>query len=282
MVNITTDEFSGLKKVQLQSAEGTSAEIFLHGAHVTSWKTSKGEEVLFVSKQAIYKPPKAIRGGIPVCFPQFGGFGPLSQHGFARNSEFTVSASAADSVTLSFTPREEQLNLFSHPFELTVQVRVGSDTLEQTLTATNTGSEPFELTAALHTYFRISSIDKARVDGLQGVDYLDSLQEKERFTENGASVHFSGEVDRIYLATPGRLEVVDEAKGRAVVIEKEGFPDAVVWNPWIEKAAGMGDFGDEEYKEMVCLEPAVAGSGPVTLQPGASWSAKQMLSLRQL
>ncbi|KAK9916170.1 hypothetical protein WJX75_009639 [Coccomyxa subellipsoidea] len=282
MAEVTTDQNSGLRKVVLKSPEGTTAEVFVHGAHVTSWKTTTGEEVLFVSKQAVYKPPKAIRGGIPVCFPQFGGFGPLSQHGFARNSEFAVTDSAPESVTLSLTPNEEQLKLFPHPFALTVQVQVGNDILEQTLTATNTGSEAFELTAALHTYFGISSIDKARVDGLQGVDYLGSLADKRRLTENGAYVRFSGEVDRIYLATPSRLEVVDEARGRAVVVEKEGFPDAVVWNPWVEKAAGMGDFGDDEYKEMVCLEPAVAGSGPVTLQPGASWSAKQKLSLREL
>ncbi|EIE25671.1 galactose mutarotase-like protein [Coccomyxa subellipsoidea C-169] len=282
MAGLTTDQSSGQKYVVLKSAEGTTAEIFLHGAHVTSWKTVSGEEVLFVSKQAVYKPPKAIRGGIPVCFPQFGGFGPLSQHGFARNSEFAVTDSAADSVTLSLTPSKDQLQLFPHPFELKVKVDVGNDVLEQTLTATNTGSKAFELTAALHTYFSISSIDKARVDGLSGVDYLDSLQDKRRLTENGASVRFGGEVDRIYLATPSRLEVVDEGRGRAVVVEKQGFPDAVVWNPWVDKAAGMGDFGDDEYKEMVCLEPAVAGSGPVTLQPGATWTAKQTLSLRQL
>ncbi|CAK0757099.1 hypothetical protein CVIRNUC_002512 [Coccomyxa viridis] len=237
--------------------------------------------MLFLSNKAVFKPPKAIRGGIPICFPQFGGFGPLSQHGFCRNSDFELVDGGSTSVTLSMRTTEEQLKLFPHRFELRVTISIGDEELEQTLEARNSGDEPFELTAALHTYIAVSSIEKAHVVGLKGVEYMDSLQDKKRLTEQGDSITFSEELDRIYLSTPDTLEVVDEGKKRAIQIEKEGFPDAVVWNPWIKKAAGMADFGDDEYKEMVCLEPAVAGSGPVALQPGKTWRAKQTLSVRQ-
>jgi glucose-6-phosphate 1-epimerase len=130
---------------------------------------------------------RLYRGGIPVCFPQFGGFGPLSQHGFARNSAWSVASSSASSVTLLLQPSEEQLKLFPHPFELRAkactlpealcrsmacteagtercppQVEVDDGALTQSLEATNTGQEPFELTAALHTYVAVLTIDKAR------------------------------------------------------------------------------------------------------------------------
>lgn len=81
------------------------------------------QELIFVSKKAVFKPPKAIRGGVPVCFPQFGGFGPLQQHGFARNSAFEVVAGGPDTVALVLSPDAEQLKLFPHAFRLKVTVR---------------------------------------------------------------------------------------------------------------------------------------------------------------
>jgi glucose-6-phosphate 1-epimerase len=140
------------------------------------------------------------------------------------------------------------------------------------------GDAPLEFTAALHTYFSVSSIDKARVEGLDGVGYTDSLQGGKALKQDGP-VAFECEVDRIYLQTPGELKIVDEGAGAVVTIEKAGFPDAVVWNPWIDKSRAMGDFGDEEYLSMLCIEPAVAGSGPKALAPGASWTGTQRLSV---
>ncbi|KAK9838368.1 hypothetical protein WJX81_007536 [Elliptochloris bilobata] len=282
MATVEVDAANGLKKVVLKGPQGASAEVYLHGAHVTSWKSSAGEELIFVSKKAVFKPPKAIRGGVPVCFPQFGGFGPLQQHGFARNSAFEVVSGSADSVTLALRPDEEQLKLFQHDFLLKVMVTVGADRLEQRLSADNTGSGPLQFTTALHTYYTIDSIHNVRIEGLAGREYLDNLADKRRCTEAAPDVRFAGEVDRIYLDVPGPLRIMDGSSRGAIEVVRENLPDAVVWNPWIDKAAGMPDFGDEEYQTMICLEPAVAGSGPVELAPGATWTGAQVLSLDRL
>jgi hypothetical protein len=47
-------------------------------------------------------------------------------------------------------------------------------------------------------------------------------------------------------------QIVDKGSGSTVQVHKQNFPDAVVWNPWIDKSKAMGDFGDEEYKVRVC------------------------------
>lgn len=270
-----------LPKVVLSYPGGDRAEVYLHGAHVTSWiPVSTGQEMIFVSKEAVFKPPKAIRGGIPVCFPQFSDMGPLAAHGFARNSLFEVERGDPTQVTLVLRPREEDLEKYPHKFELRVTVSLSPNTLTQNVELRNTGSSSIEFTCALHTYHRVGDISQVQVKHLQGVDYLDNLHGRAQATEANDSVQFSGELDRIYCGAPDRLEVVDGSTGRVVVVEKVGFPDAVVWNPWIDKAASMKDFGDDEYREMVCLEPAVAGSGPVKVEPGSVWTGVQRLSVR--
>ncbi|KAK9804099.1 hypothetical protein WJX73_007409 [Symbiochloris irregularis] len=274
-----------MEAVTVKSQTGATAQIYTHGAHLTSWISSSGEELIFVSKKAIFKPPKAIRGGIPVCFPQFGKLGPLGQHGFARNSTFTVSSQTDCSVTLKFRPTPEQLEeaKFAHRFELAVSVTLGTndrgeDTLTQTLEATNMSDAAFDITAALHTYFTVSSIDQVQITGVDN-KFLDNTQDMKESTSEPGPVTFSGEVDRIYVKTPDNLQIVDKGKRRTITLHKEGLPDAVVWNPWAEKAKAMADFDDEEYKGMVCLEPALAASGPISLQPQQQWHAQQVLSV---
>ena len=131
-----------------------------------------------------------------------------------------------------------------------------------------------QLTSALHTYLRVADVAAARVVGLLGCSYLDNLHGRERREDGAPEVAFDSEVDRIYLATPPTLQLREG--GRTVVIAKAGFPDAVVWNPWIAKAASMADFGDDEFRSMVCVEPA-AIAVPVIIQPGAEWVATQEL-----
>lgn len=270
-----------LPKVVLSYPGGDSAEVYLHGAHVTSWiPASTAEETIFVSKEAVFKPPKAIRGGIPVCFPQFSDMGPLAAHGFARNSLFEVERGDPTQVTLVLRPREEDLEKYPHKFELRVTVSLSPNTLTQTMELRNTGSSSIEFTCALHSYFCVGDITKTHVRHLQGVDYLDNLQSREKSTEASDSVQFSGELDRIYCGAPDVLEIVDGSTDRVVVVEKSGFPDAVVWNPWIDKAASIKDLGNDEYKEMLCVEPAVAGSGPVKVNPGSVWTGNQKLSVQ--
>ncbi|KIZ07527.1 aldose 1-epimerase [Monoraphidium neglectum] len=278
MANVVKDDGNGLDKVVLKTPNGASAEVYRHGAHLTSFKTASGKDVLFVSKQAVFKPPKAIRGGVPVCFPQFGQLGPLGQHGFARNAAFEVVGSGDNSVTLELAASGKEDERYPHPFQLRVTVTLADESLTQKLTAINTGSSPIAFTCALHTYFTASAIDKVRVEGLDGVGFTDSLQGGKPLTQEGPVV-FDQEVDRVYIGTPGSIKIFDDGAGSCVEIVKEGFPDAVVWNPWVEKSKAMGDFGDDEYQVMLCIEPAVAGSGAVTLQPGKTWNGTQTLTL---
>ena len=277
---------------------GYTAEIYTHGAHVTSWKTPSGEEQLFVSNLALFTPPKAIRGGIPLCWPQFSDLGPCTtQHGFARNSEFEITASTPDSVTMALRGGDQdqedaQFPDFPHLFTLLFTVSIGEGWLHQELTVQNSAASPapFQFTTALHTYFRLQrgSIETAAVRGLQNCHYLDSLEGRVDKVETAEEVRFAGEVDRIYMGVPDTgIVIVDGSGGdgskeeaqRRVKIEKTNLSDAVVWNPYMHKAQKMADFGDDEWREMVCVEVAQAGSGAVEVAPGGQWRCSQKLSL---
>ncbi|XP_044464554.1 putative glucose-6-phosphate 1-epimerase [Mangifera indica] len=280
---------NGLEKVILRDPRGSSAEVYLYGGHVTSWKNDHGEELLFVSSKAIYKPPKAVRGGIPICFPQFSNHGSLEQHGFARNRFWTVdddlypfptNPSNNAFIDLILRPSEEDLKIWPHSFEFRLRVALGPGgdlMLTSRIRNTNADGKPFTFTFAYHTYFSVSDISEVRVEGLETLDYLDNLQNKERFTEQGDAITFESEVDKIYLSTPTKIAILDHEKKRTFVIRKDGLPDAVVWNPWDKKAKAMVDFGDDEYKHMLCVE-AAAIEKPITLKPGEEWRGRQELS----
>lgn len=275
MAAVVTDTSNGMEKVVLRSSQGETAEVYLHGAHVVTWKDAEGRDLMFTSKQAIFQPPKAIRGGVPVCFPQFGGLGPLGQHGFARNSMFRVTEATDNKVVMVLVCSGSEDARYPHPFQLTIRVELAPHTLVQHLAVRNTGSSPMEFTAALHTYYQVPAIGDVRVTGLEGTTYSNSLAGGERVVQEGPVV-FDREVDRIYINTPAPIRVT--TPGLTFTITKPGFPDAVVWNPWVDKSRAMADFGDEEYKEMLCIEPAMALSGPYSLAAGAEWSGTQELS----
>ncbi|XP_020220689.1 putative glucose-6-phosphate 1-epimerase [Cajanus cajan] len=280
---------NGLDKVLLRESRGSSAEVYLYGGHVTSWKSDHGEELLFLSSKAIFKPPKAIRGGIPICFPQFGGLGTLDQHGFARNRfwnidddppPFPTNTLSKAFVDLILKPSEEDMKSWPHSFEYRLRIALGPGgdlMLTSRIRNTNSDGKPFSFTFAYHTYFSVSDISEVRVEGLETLDYLDNLQNKERFTEQGDALTFESEVDKIYLSTPTKIAIIDHEKKRTFVVRKDGLPDAVVWNPWDKKAKAMADFGDDEYKHMLCVE-AAAIEKPITLKPGEEWKGRLELS----
>ncbi|ERN07371.1 hypothetical protein AMTRI_Chr12g274840 [Amborella trichopoda] len=278
---------NGLDKVVLKEVRGSSAEVYLYGAQVMSWKNDHGEELLFVSSKAIFKPPKAIRGGIPICFPQFGSHGSLEQHGFARNKvwsidtdppPFPTNSSNKAFVDLILKPTDDDYKIWPHWFEFRLRVALGpGGDLMLTSRIRNTDSKPFTFTFAYHTYFSVSDISEVRIEGLETLDYFDSLRDKERFTEQGDAITFESEVDKIYISTPTKIAVLDHEKKRTFVFRKDGLPDAVVWNPWDRKAKAMPDFGDDEYKHMLCVE-AAAVEKPITLKPREEWKGRQELS----
>ncbi|GFZ07911.1 Galactose mutarotase-like superfamily protein [Actinidia rufa] len=277
--------------------------VYLYGGQVTSWKNDHGEELLFVSSKssnprgycmdhpgddvdrlvkmgsrswcpphshtkcspvidglslfpsiphvvihlatlvgAPFKPPKAIRGGIPICFPQFGIHGHLEQHGFARNRFWSIDHDPP-------------------PFP------------------TNSSNKAFVDLILKHSEedAKIWPYSEVRIEGLETLDYLDNLQDRQRFTEQGDAITFESEVDKIYVSTPTKIAILDHEKKRTFVLRKDGLPDAVVWNPWDKKAKLIPDLGDEEYKHMLCVE-AAAVAKPITLKPGEEWKGRQELS----
>uniref|UniRef100_A0A7N0U3A9 glucose-6-phosphate 1-epimerase n=2 Tax=Kalanchoe fedtschenkoi TaxID=63787 RepID=A0A7N0U3A9_KALFE len=282
-------DLNGIVQVVLRNPQGASARVSLHGGQVTSWRNVQGEELLFTSSKAIFKPPKAMRGGIPICFPQFGNCGSLEQHGFARNKLWKIDENPpplppSDSQGKSFVdlilkPSEEDLKFWPHVFEFRLRVSLAIDgRLTLISRIRNVNGKPFNFSFAYHTYLSVSDISEVRVEGLETLDYLDNLFQRERFTEQGDALTFESEVDRVYVSSPSMVAVIDHEKKRTFVIRKEGLPDIVVWNPWEKKSKTMSDFGDEEYKQMLCVDGAVIEK-PITLKPGEEWTGRLELSV---
>ncbi|XP_058225698.1 putative glucose-6-phosphate 1-epimerase isoform X1 [Rhododendron vialii] len=283
-----TKDWNGIDQIDLRNPQGASARVSLHGGQVTSWRSDRGEELLFTSNKAIFKPPKAMRGGIPICFPQFGNCGSLEQHGFARNKIWTIDKNPPplhpnDSLGKSFVdlvlkPSEEDLKCWPHSFEYRLRVSLAADgKLTLISRIRNINGKPFSFSFAYHTYLSVSDISEVRIEGLETLDYLDNLCQRERFTEQGDAITFESEVDRLYLSSPNVIAVLDHERKRTYVIRKEGLPDVVVWNPWEKKSRAMSDFGDEEYKQMLCVNGA-AIQKPITLKPGEEWTGRLELT----
>ncbi|KAF3448660.1 hypothetical protein FNV43_RR09373 [Rhamnella rubrinervis] len=280
---------NGIEQVVLQNPRGASVRVSLYGGQVLSWRNDRGEELLFTSSKAIFKPPKAVRGGIPICFPQFGNRGSLEQHGFARNKVWVIDNNPpplhpSDSngkayIDLLLKPSEDDMKIWPHSFEFRLRVSLAADGYLTLISRIrNINSKPFSFSFAYHTYFSISDISEVRIEGLETLDYLDNLRQKERFTEQGDALTFETEVDRVYLSSSDAIAVFDHEKKRTFIIKKEGLPDVVVWNPWEKKSKSMVDFGDEEYKQMLCVDGA-AIEKPITLKPGEEWTGRLELSV---
>ncbi|XP_010544788.1 PREDICTED: putative glucose-6-phosphate 1-epimerase [Tarenaya hassleriana] len=284
-----TKDWNGIDQVVLRNPHGASARISLHGGQVISWRNNEqGEELLFTSSKAIFKSPKAMRGGIQICYPQFGDCGSLDQHGFARNKIWVIDDSppplhpneslGKSFVDLLLKPSDEDLKQWPHSFEFRLRVSLGADgDLTLISRVRNINGKPFSFSFAYHSYLSVSDISEVRIEGLETLDYLDNLCRRERFTEQGDALTFESEVDRIYLSSPKVVAVLDHERKRTYVIRKEGLPDTVVWNPWEKKSKTMADFGDEEYKHMLCVDGA-AVERPITLKPGEEWTGKLKLS----
>ncbi|XP_058195743.1 putative glucose-6-phosphate 1-epimerase isoform X2 [Rhododendron vialii] len=246
-------------------------------------------EVRGSSAEAPFKPPKAIRGGIPICFPQFGSHGLLEQHGFARNRfwsidpdppPFPTTSSNKAFVDLILKHSEEDTKIWPHRYEFRLRVTLGPGgdlMLTSRIRNTNTDGKAFTFTFAYHNYFSVSDISEVRIEGLETMDFLDNLQDRQRFTEQGDAITFESEVDKVYFSTPTKIAILDHEKKRTFVLRKDGLPDAVVWNPWDKKAKAIPDLGDDEYKHMLCVE-AAAVEKPITLKPGEEWKGRQEIS----
>ena len=274
---------NGMPKIVLVHESGAQAEVYLHGAHITSWKNAAGEDLFFLSRESWFGADKPIRGGIPVIFPQFGGQGPLPGHGIARNREWRlastgVSESGTVLVELVLAESAETLEIWPHRFELSLTVLLDQKSLTVEPRVANTDDDAYNFQFALHTYFAVGDISRVSVQGLEGVSYIDSLRDRAVEVENRPEIRFAEETDRIYTATPDTLRIIDESVGRTFVIEKTNMPDVVVWNPWIDKSKRMPDYGDDEYLRMVCVETGTIETRP-SLRAGECWRGSTKFSV---
>ena len=239
------------------------ARVALHGAQVLEWAPADEAEVLYVSPDAIFREGKAIRGGIPICWPWFGAH-PSEEnapfHGIARTRPWRLLSAEEDAagVTLRFEMAEKI-------WSAEVIIKAGAE-LEVRLVSKNTNDFPILISGALHIYFGISDIGEVRIAGLEGVDFIDTLGKSGESRQRGA-VEFHEEVDSIYESSSSCL-LVDDLSGRTILVEKSGSPSTVVWNPWVAKGKAMADLPDEGYRKFCCIEPAIANDRAVIVMPG--------------
>lgn len=279
-----TEGENSLPKAILTHENGSSCESYLYGAHVTSYRTKEHGEILYLSPRADFSAGKAIRGGIPLIFPQFGP-GALPSHGFARNRNWELASSqkAADGeLKINFRLQADEATRSIWPETFVAEYEVGlSSRLSCSLRVTNRSQQAFSFQCALHSYFTVGDIGALTVKGLGGLDFLDNTKKKERARESRSDISIDSEVDRIYLGTPDELTLEDRKLGRRLCIGKQRFRDAVLWNPWIEKGASLKDLDPNAYKSFVCLETG-AIEPSVLLAPGETFEGRQELSVEKL
>ncbi|MFL5607513.1 MAG: D-hexose-6-phosphate mutarotase [Gemmatimonadaceae bacterium] len=279
------DGVGGMPMATLESADGASADIYLHGAHVTSWRPAPdGEERLFLSARSEFNDRAAIRGGIPVIFPQFATEGPLPRHGFARTSLWSLDSleqrDEGDAVaTFTLTDSPATHATWAAEFGLTLTVRVAGARLEVMLGVENTGSSPFSFAAALHTYLRVRDAERAEVVGLHGARYRESSAPTLLHIDDDRVVRAAGPVDRVYVNAP-RSVMLREPE-RSLNVEMMDFTDMVLWNPGAEAARRLADMEPHGEREMMCIEAAVV-QRPIALASGGRWSGRQTLDAAPL
>jgi glucose-6-phosphate 1-epimerase len=257
----------------LFSDGGAQARIAHHGAQVISWIPANQTEQLFLSKTSSFDAGKAIRGGVPIIFPQFSDRGPLPKHGFARNHLWQLRESNQRNRAI-FELRDDvsTLAIWPFPFLVALSVILSDTALEMELMIQNTGTTEFQFTAALHNYFRVSRIGDVRISGFKNCRYQNSVTGERDCLDPAELLAIRSEVDRIYLRAPSQIQVQHEQ--HSIVLERKGFQDTVVWNPWQELGATLADLEPDGYQRLVCVESA-AIVDPVKLSPGTSWRAGQ-------
>lgn len=252
---------------------GASSEgaVYDHGAHLVSWAPTGAEPVLWLSEKTHLEADKPIRGGVPICFPWFGpGRSKDMQpaHGTARLATWALeSLTEGDEPTITYTLTSDDVPDPQGSWRATYAVTAGAE-LTLSLTVENTGDQPFSFEEALHTYLTVGDVRQVSISGLDGAAYLDKAPGGADATQQG-DITITGETDRVYSST-AEVVVTDPTLGRALSVSKEGSATTVVWNPWVDKAAAMPDFGDDEWAGMLCVETANALDDAVELAPGES------------
>jgi len=277
---------SGLIKVEITTPQA-NATVYLQGAHLTAWKPAGQQPVIFTSRKTELALGKAIRGGIPVCFPWFaarhdGKTGP--SHGFGRIQDWTLAfaALAGDDLHLTFTlgPTDMSRGLGFDHFRLAYQLIIGR-TLTMQLTVANDGASPLVFEEALQTYYKVADVHEINVTGLEDVTYLDKNDLMQAKKQDGA-ISITGPTDRVYLNTTTTCVIHDTVSKRRIHVAKTNSNATVVWNPWESGAKKLADMDPTEWREFVAVETVNAAVDTITLAPGASHTMEAHISVESM
>src|ERR1700722_11988962 len=273
----------GLPRVSVQTPSA-SAEIYLHGAQLTSWRPAGADEVTFLSQHSQWEPGRAIRGGIPVCFPWFRNKADdpkAPAHGFVRTKAWQLDSVAKQGdvvlVSLSTVSEEATRAWWPHDFHLAHYLTIGEE-LVQELVVSNTGNTSLRFEEALHTYYRVGGAGAVRVQGLDGVAYLDNTDSNRKKEQEG-DVVFTRQTDSAYIDPTHAVEIHDPLLRRRIRLAKQNSRTTVVWNPWSTGAQTLKDLGGEEWRAMACVEASNIRDFAVELLPGYRHTMKTVINV---
>lgn len=269
----------GLVKATVATGLSTG-ELYLQGAHVTSFVPNGKLPVLWMSRSSHFEPGKPIRGGVPICFPWFGPHASdpnASAHGPARIALWQLTdAQLLESGAIALTLRVE-----IDGFQVHYQVTFGQDLqLNLQVQLPNTATHPLRFEEALHSYFAVADIHRVAIEGLEQASFIDKVDGAVEQPPEGKPIHFDRECDRVYMNTTATCKVIDHVHQRCIVVSKTNSDSTVVWNPWIAKSARMADFGDDEWQGMVCVESANVGTNAILLEPGKTHELAVVISVQ--
>lgn len=279
--------FKGLPCIELALPRGDRAIVTLHGAQLLSWTTADGQERLYLSPQAVFDGRAPIRGGVPLCFPQFNmralGRTPLPKHGFARTRPWSLAGieQTPDQAVaeLQLASDSHTLTVWPHQFAASCVIALGPDSLSVAFSVKNTGEVTWPFALALHTYLRTDDISQTELLGLDGLSYWDAVvhpgEPERRSTQTIGSLRFASETDRVYSRVRAPV-VMRHPRGAVRIEQSASLPEVVVWNPGAVVCAALGDMPADGFNSMLCVEAARIDT-PQILMAGESWRGWQSL-----
>ncbi|MGC1332720.1 D-hexose-6-phosphate mutarotase [Pseudomonas sp.] len=267
------------------SHSGAELLVAQQGAQILSYQRDGEQPLIWLNEQAVFKRGTPVRTGVPVCWPWFGIFArnpqsvqgmyksePAPTHGLVRALDWQlhgIDSATDDNLRIDFTLPEAEGKLPGWPHKVALKLSIVlGDHLGVSLTSTNLGDEPVTLSQALHSYFAVSDVRDVHVEGVAGLKYIETLEDWQ-VRDQANELRFAGETDRIYQQVPAQLTIVDPAWKRRVRVTSSGSNAAVIWNPWIDRAAQLSDMADDGWQRMLCIETANVMDDVVVLLPGA-------------
>lgn len=264
--------------------EFASATITTHGASILSFKPKGAEDLLWVSPTAVYNGEKPIRGGIPICWPWFGGAKEegLPAHGFVRNAVWHLDhvakmESGVTEVVLTIDSSEETRKVWPHNFHLELRIEVG-EKLAVSLTTTNKNDYDIEITEALHTYFNIKDATGLSISGLENSTQYDTLQTPHAVSKQTGTITLNPPMDSVFVNQTTDITIQDSGNNRNILIEKQQASSTVVWNPGPEIVQGFADIPDQAWSDFVCVEAGNVFENAVVIPAGEKHALRMMLS----